>query len=254
MFCERGKLANGKRYVYHARMGSERESIQPPDRQRRHIETMAQFDRELDALIYPITEEDLKTVTKNLLIRTFGYDDTMAETRTNILAKEHDIPSGEEIEDEEDSLIEMLKVGLFDMLPEEYIILLGKDEFDEWIGPFLSSVLLGHIEESASMEHRLECVDQFCSSRVIRYMLSDRLSDNAPRIHRKKAENEGYLPYADELIYMNVRIVEELYALGVYNEVDTKSLLADYQWWLEELEDLQINYDTTLFEDPDIYG
>ena len=229
-------------------MGSEQG---PVDRRRQHSVAMELFDRELDSLIYPVTKEGLHEATKNFLIRTFGYSAIAAETRVKIHDEQRDLPQAREIEDDQESLSEMLKIGLFDKLPEEYIILRGREEFDQWIGVFLQSVLLGHIEQSRTYEHINECPEdklRFCPAKIIRCFVHDNLADQIPKIHESKAHNEGYLVYTDDLIYMNIKIVKELQVLGVYGEIEAKELLEEYRDWLESIGDLPFEYDQALFD------
>ena len=183
--------------------------------------------------------------TRRLLRSTFDYDGTETETRANILAVDQDIPNDEDIEDEQDSVNEMLKTGLFDKLPEEYIILHGKEAFDKWISPFMRSVLKGHIDESMSYEHANECPEQrFCPSLVIPFYIEDRISGRKASIQH----NEAYLAYPNEIIHMNITLIRELQDMGIFDEDKTETLIENYQWWLQSIDDVPITFDKTLFE------
>lgn len=226
-------------------MGSEQG---PDEKRRQHIEAAGLFDRELDSLIYPITKEGLGQATKNYLIRAFGYSAVMAATRVRILDERRDLPQEREIEHDQESLSDMLKVGLFCELPEEYIILHGREEFDRWIGPYTRSALLGHVAESESYEHNNECPERFCSAVVLGRMFKDQLVNNIKAIHEGKAKNEVYLPYADDIVYMNIRIINELTSLGVYDETEAADILKRYQRWLDSIGDVPFEYDDSLFD------
>jgi hypothetical protein len=203
------------------------------------------FERELDSLMYPVTKEQLKAAAARLLSGLFGYDLKEAETRTNIFDEQRDIPTENEIEYDQEILGEMLKIGLFDGLSEEYIILHGKEEFDEWIGPFLRLVLSGHTEQSQSIEHMTECPDdRFCPAAIITCFVEDRIIGQGTTIEK----NEIYIPYADEIIHMHTKIVKELCAMGVYDKADVGILFDDYQAWLESIEDFPITYDEAVFD------
>lgn len=235
--------------MYDARMGSEPGPVNQPDLQVQHMAAIGQFERELDSLMYPVTKEGLMAATKNLLIGTFDYSPVEAETRVTILDTERDIPQEHELEHDQEALAEILKLGLFDKIPEEYIILHGREEFDKWIGPFLRSVLQGHIEESESVEHVLGCAgERFCPTKIITCFVDDRLRGSFARIHEDDAKNEGYISHTDDLIHMNVVIVKELKSLGVYDEIGAKNLLEDYHFWLDSLDDFVLIYDQSHFD------
>lgn len=222
----------------------------PSSRSQHHVEAGMLFDSYLESLIYPITREGLADATKQYLMREFEYCATMAETRVQILDDKNDLPQAGEIEGEQESLIDMLKVGLLDRLPEEYMALFGREEFDEWIGPFLDAMLRGHIAGSESYEHSTQCPDdRFCSARIVKYYLRDKLTDGAPKIHENHAQNEGYLVYPDETVYVNLRIVSELRARGVYNDVEFKKLSAKYRDWLDSISDVPFEYHSAIFDE-----
>jgi len=210
----------------------------------RHAAAMAQFDRNLDALVYPINRMYLIAATKRLLADTFGYTDKEAATRTEILDEQHDLPTGHELDDYAEAAAELLKVGLFDKLPEEYIISHGEEGFDEWAELFLASVLRGHTEDSPSYEHSEECPDQrFCPALVLGRMVSDQLIEHI----RPLDQNIGYLPYSRELVHMNVTIIKLLHKFGVFDGAEADSLLDEYQEWID-FSDVPLDYDKTLFE------
>lgn len=211
-----------------------------------------QFEREMDALMHPVTREELMEATKRLLIGMFEFSAKQSATRTNIFAERNEIPTAYELEHDTESLPEMLKLGLYEGLAEEYIILFGKKEFDKWIGPFIRSVLRGHIEESASLEHMNECPDEkdttlgsrFCPAVIMKRMFSDRLMENRAGIEK----NERYLVFPSEIVHMNVSIVRELRDVGVFSDSEAEDLLDDYWWWLESIDDGAVNFDRKIFK------
>lgn len=224
------------RYVYYARMESE-------GKQPGFIKAIGQFEREMAALMQPVTRDELMEATKRLLIGMFDFSAKQSAARTNILAKNNDIPTEYELENFSESLPEMLKLGLFDQLPEEYIVLFGKEEFDKWIGPFMRSVLIGHVEESASLEHINECPERFCPAEIIKCFISDRLHDKRATINT----NEEYLAFPSEIVHMNLSIVRELKKMGVYSAIEAENLMDDYRWWLESIDDGAVDFDRKIF-------
>jgi len=210
----------------------------------KHAAALTQFDRNLDALTYPVSRTYLIAATKRLLADMFDYTDKEASTRVEILDEQHDMPTEHELDDEGEVAAKMLKVGLFDKLPEEYIISYGEEGFDEWAELFLESVLRGHTEDSPSYGHSEECSDQrFCPAIILGRMVSDQLIEYATPL----AQNFGYLPYSRELVHMNVTIIKLLHKFDVFDEGDTNCLLEEYRDWIDS-SGVPLDYDETLFE------
>lgn len=182
--------------------------------------------------------------TKRLLLVTFGYGSDEAQGRVNVLDYQREIPTENEIEDDQESVVDMLKVGLFDTLPEEYIVIHGKDEFDKWIGPFIRSILDGHTDATESYEHLYECTeDRFCPTKIIRCYARDRMNGEL------EVADEAYIAYGDEMVHMNIKIVQELLALKAICLKEAEDLLEDYQWYLESVQEFPIGFDESLFHD-----
>jgi hypothetical protein len=233
--------------VYDARMGSEPASGNGRTLHEQHIAAVGRFDHELDSLMYPITKEKLIEATRRLIIGLFEYGSVEATARISAFDAHRDLPIYSEIEHDQESLTEMLRLGLFDRLPEEYILLHGKEEFDCWIGPYLRSVLRGHIGDSQTFEHLTECPEgeRYCLPIILSRMMNEELTYAVPEIEH----NEIYIPYANEMIHMNIRIVEVMTEEGIYTQEQADKLLGRYQNWVEDMEvAYQIAFDEKLFK------
>lgn len=208
------------------------------------IEALGRFEREMDALMHPVTRDKLMESTSRLLVGMLELSPEQSATMTNVLAKNNEIPTEHELEEFSDSLPELLKLGLFSQLPDEYIILFGKKEFDKWIGPFIRSVLQGHIPESASLEHINECPERFCSAKIIKLMFNDQLMDGRVVVEK----NVEYLAFPKETVHARVAIMRVLQEVGLYTETEANDLMDDYRWWLESIDDGAVNFDRRVFE------
>lgn len=213
------------------------------ERQAKHAAAVEYFDREMDALMHPVTKEPLLRATQRLLENMLEYTPEEAATRTTIMEEQRDIPTAYELENFAESLPEILKLGLFDKLPEEYIIRFGVEEFDQWIGPYLRSILKGHIAGDSSYEHENECPERFCPSEILTRMVDDLLCEQPGRIK----QNLQYMTHPNEMIYMNTRIVQEMAALGLYDEIDVKELMEEYRDWLDNFDDYTVKFDEKYF-------
>ena len=228
-------------------MGSEQGPINHSDIHSQHVAAIGQFDRELDSLVAPITKDMLMEATRRLISGLFHYNSAEARARMGAFEAKRDIPEEDEIENDQESLATMLKLGLFERLPEEYIILHGKEAFDQWIGPYMRSVVMGHTDDTVTYEHAVECSQQirWCPSIIVTRMMRGELEYDVAMLE----DNEIYIPYADEIIYMNVRIVEELVSNGLFAQAEAAALLRKYQKWVEMMEiAYDITYDDKIFE------
>lgn len=224
-------------------MGSEPAPVNWNSVSEQHIAALNRFDIELDSLMYPKTKEMLMEATRRLLLVTFNYGSVEAQSRVDILDHQREIPTEYEIEHDQESLAESLKVGLFDKLPEEYVIVHGTDEFDKWIGPFISNVLQGHIEGSESYEHLTYCAeDGFCPTKIVRCFVRDRMAGEFD------IADEAYIAYGDEMIHMNIQIVKELLARKVICLKEAEDMIEDYQNCLESITEFEIQYDAARFD------
>lgn len=214
------------------------------DRQAKHMAAIKYFEREMDALMHPVTKEPLLRATQRLLENMMEYSPEEAATRTIILDEQRDIPTDDEIDNEAESVPELLKVGLFDKLPEEYIVRFGMDEFDKWIGPFIRSVIDGHVEGSSSYEHEQECSeDRFCPAEIIVRFIDDQLNERPGKIK----QNIGYFTHPNEMVFMKTRIYQELAAVGLYDEIDVKDVAEDYRDWLDDFDDYAVTFNEEYF-------
>lgn len=228
-------------------MGSEQEPIDRSDLYSQHVAAIGQFDHELDSLVSPVTREMLLNATRRLIHGLFHYNSTEAKARMNAFEARRDIPEEDEIDNEQESVATMLKLSLFERLPEEYILVHGKEAFDQWIGPYMRSLVNGHTNDTQSYQHLIECTGQarWCPSLIATRMMRGELEYDVVTLEH----NEIYIPYANEIIYMNIRIVEELVASGSFTQAEGKRLLAKYQDWVEAMEvEHQIAYDKDLFD------
>ncbi len=214
--------------------------------QSKQIAAIEHFDNELDSLMPPVTKESLKRATKHLLINLFTYSSAEADARVEMLDIDRSIPDEAELNDNQGSFSECLKVALFDKLPMDFIIHYGKKEFDAWIGGYLRSLLRGHITESPSYEHLEECPERFCPELVMHRMVRGKLCDEQPDTR----DMTDYIAYTDETIYVNIKTVKELVALDVYDEVDAKMILSKYRNKLDLIEvcEYPLTYSEDLFE------
>jgi len=216
----------------------------------RRVAAIKEFDRNLDAMMYPVSREGLKVVTWKLLIGMMDYTPREASTRVEMLEAAATIPTEWDLEHEREVASELLKVGLFYDLPEEYMYLFGRDAFTEWIGPFIESALEGHTAQSSSYEHLHECPGgRFCSSLVAERMFADRLvgSPSTYWLNESKVINEEYVVYPENIVYMNVTILRKLEELGVFSADDAEDLMDDYMRWLDSHQ-YPIPYDKRLFD------
>lgn len=226
-------------------MGSEFDPVKKQaDPNNGQLAAIELLEHNLNALVYPVKRDTLKEVTKRFLIGTFDFSPAEADVRTEILDEGRDLPAEYEVDEESPEVVsEMLKLGLFDRLVEEYIVAYGEKAFDEWIEPFLGSVLRGHTEDTPSYEHLEECPDRFCPAVILGRMVSDQLCEYMTPLR----QNIGYLPFSREFTYMNVKIVRLLQRFGVYSQIEADSLLDDYREWIESSEH-PLSYDAALFD------
>jgi hypothetical protein len=205
------------------------------------IDAVKRFNNNLMLQDEKLTNFGLKMYVREFIGATLDYDVNDTDALMEKFERHEVIPESDDILDDEQSAIEWLKVAIFCEIGDLYAINHSKEDFNEWIEPFLRSTLSGHFDESG--DHAKTCKSEGCVAEIIGSIVSESIGHQKATIDG----NEEYIVFADEIINMNISVVRTLGKLGVYDTIEVENMLEDYEWWMKSL-DHPVFYDRNIFK------
>jgi hypothetical protein len=208
------------------------------------MDAIGEFENKLLTHSVLKNPDDIVESTQGFISSTLGYTRQDAAGLTEFLKRYQSIPDEDELYEDYQGAVDNFKMDLADHLTELYAINFTKEEFNEWIGPYLEFTLKGHEGVGQDFEHDEECAtERECPAFIFACIVIGRMTDRPLSLD----QSQEYVFYSDQIVNMNVNIVEILNDMGILDDDEALDTLQAYKDWLDEV-DYPFEYDESLFD------